>query len=230
MGTDMHMMVEISQDGEPWRLLMPMPIAHKCPRNYAMFALLADVRNSAGRIPAVWMEEHQHTDEASGREFTIPGHWYDVEDGGQERIIPIDAPRGVPDDATLEWQANVLIWQQKSNSVETTWLTAEEILGANWDQVVIRKGIVMEADYIELTETGKTPDMHVGGFGGEGALEVSEEEYAEGKRGERATLVRAHWTEGPLRAMVPGFLTMVQGIVESKGDSTKVRFMLLFES
>lgn len=230
MGTDMHMMVEIQQEDETeWRLLMGTPMAHKCPRNYAMFAVLADVRNGSGRIPPVWMEEHEHTTD-DGQQVTIPGHWYDVEDGGMERLIPIDAPRGVPDDATLEWQANVAIWQHKSNSVEATWLTAEEILEANWDQMIIRHGLVRESDYIELTETGKGPSAQIGGFGGEGAIEVSEEEYAEGKRGEHYTLVRTTWTDGLLSDQIPGFLKMVQGIVESKADSTKVRFMLLFES
>jgi hypothetical protein len=229
MRTDMHLMVEIQHENEAWKPLMESPQAIKCPRIYPMFAILADVRNSAGRFEKVWMEPHEHETE-DGQKVTVPGHWYDMENGGFDKLKPIDTPRGVPDDATLEWQANVLIWQGRSNAVETTWLTPEEILAADWDQMLIHHGLVMESDYIEFLETGKTPNRHVAGGAGDGLRTVTEEEYADGERGEHMTLVDAQWAEGPVRDKIPGFLTMVEGMLEHKRDSTKVRFMLLFES
>lgn len=232
MGTDMHLMVEVDQ-GEGWKPLMDAPAALKCPRNYAMFAILADVRNGAGRHEKVWMEEHPHThtdEDGVDHEVMIPGYWYDIEDGGHERLVPISEPRGIPEDASPEWRANVIVWEHRSNSVDTTWLTPDEILSGDWDQILIRYGMILEADYIELQETGKTPTMHAGGAGGDGLLIVSEAEYEEGKRGEHTTLVNATWTEGPVRTSIPGFLEMVRSIVDEKADSTKVRFMLLFES
>lgn len=230
MGTDMHIMVEVNRNGEGWRPYSTTPLAMKTPRHYPLFSVLADVRNLAGRHEKVWQDEHEHELE-SGEKITVPGYWYDVEDGGHERLTPISEPRGIPDDASPEWRANVLVWQMKSNCVDVTWVTPSEILAADWDQVLIRYGVVSEAEYIELTETGKPPHTHAADAGGPGMTIVSEEEYAEGKRGEDTTMVRAVWSEGPLRNAIQGsFFRMVKEIQEQETDSTKVRFMLLFES
>lgn len=228
MGTDMHVMIEVKHGDEPWKPIGGAPQAFAAPRNYAMFSVLADVRNGAGRHEKVWQEPHVH--EHDGHKVDIPGWWYDPEDGGHEKLAFISEPRGVPEDASVAWLANVLMWEVKSSTVDTTWFTPQELLEGPWDQRVIRYGLISEADYITLLETGKTPQTHAAGAAGEGVRIVSEQEYGEGIRGEHMTMVNATWVEPSVREMVAGFLEMVEEIESSKPSESKVRFMVLFES
>jgi hypothetical protein len=235
MGTDLHLLVEVSHDGKPWKPLLNIATAMKAPRNYEIFSILADVRNGAGRHEPVWMEPREvpHP-EKHGEMIAVPGFWYDVEDGGHERLVPISTPRGIPDDATVEWRASVLMWTARSELVDVSWVTPEEVLSADWDQVVIRHAVVPEEQYKKFVEEGKSPTQ----YGdrqtfSDDFLIVSEAEYREGKRGEHATAVEFSWSEGPVRNAAQSFLEMMEemaDITRKSEGSSKVRFMLLFES
>jgi len=229
MGTDVHMLVEVSHRGEPWHPLNGMGMPQKGPRDYPLFALLGDSRNHGGRHEPRWQEPMTVKD-SEGGEHEVPGWWYAPDDGGFDRIEPISAPRGVPEDATVVWQAFVLLWQTKCDSVDVTWLTLDDIENADWDQVVYSYGVLPEENYLELRDHGKKPDFHPAAAGGDGVLVVDEVQYAAGQRGEHATCVKCRWKSGTIRDLSGNFLDVLSGISEHIPDGTKVRFMLLFES
>jgi hypothetical protein len=229
MGTDIHALVEISHRGEPWRPLKNMGMPQKGPRDYPLFALLGDSRNHSGRHEPRW-QEPQTVETPEGQKVEIPGWWYAPDDGGFDRIEPISEPRGVPDDATLIWRAFVAMWEARGASLDVTWLTLEDIVNADWDQVVYSYGVLPEEDYIALRDHGTKPDIHPAAAGGEGVRTVTEIEYAAGERGENMTCISARWKSGTIRETSGNFLDMAKDLAEQIPDGTKLRFMLLFES
>lgn len=198
-------------------------------RDYAAFALLADVRNHSGRHDKIW-QPPTTVQGPSGRTIDIPGWWYDAHDGGHDRLEPISTPRGVPDDASPEWREFVRLWTERSEIVETSWVTVEEIANADWDQVVYCHGIMSEEEYLALRDHGKIPKMSAMSAGGEGDRTVNEIEYAAGERGESSTTVRSRWKEGTLRSVSGYFLEIAETMERVCPPTSKVRFMLLFES
>src|SRR5678815_823537 len=134
MGVDMVVMVEVRHKHEDeWHPLRGVDLAYEVPRNNVMFAMLADVGNRSGMWEPRWQEPRTMQVEG-GDTVDVPGWWYDPDDGGHDRIIPIDGPRGVPDDASMAWRANVAIWESQREMVATSYLTPQEILAGNWDQ------------------------------------------------------------------------------------------------
>lgn len=229
MGTDIHMLVEVSHRGEPWRPMRSMGMPQKGPRDYPLFALLGDSRNHGGRHEPRWQEPMTVVD-SEGNKHEIPGWWYAPDDGGFDRIEPISPPKGVPDDASVVWQAFVLLWEARGASLDTTWLTLDEIVNANWDQVIYSYGVLPEADYLNLRDHGTIPNIHPAAAGGDGVRTVTEVEYAAGVRGEHATCISARWKSGTVRDTSGSFLDTAKTLVEQIPDGTKLRFMLLFES
>jgi hypothetical protein len=199
------------------------------PRDYVLFSLLGDSRNHGGRHDPTWQEPRTVVDD-EGNEHEVPGWWYEPDDGGHDRIEPISLPRGVPDDASVTWQAFVAMWEARGASIDVTWLTTEEIVSADWDQVVYSYGVLPEEDYLKLRDEGIIPKLHPMAAGGPGVRTVNEVEYAAGERGEQITCVSARWRSGTVREITGTFLPMVLDIHEGIPDGSKVRFMLLFES
>ena len=229
MGTDIHALVEISHHGEPWRVMRSMGMPQKGPRDYPLFALLADSRNHGGRHEPRW-QEPMTAETPDGETVEIPGWWYTPDDGGFDRIEPISEPRGVPDDATLIWRAFVAMWEARGASLDVTWITLEDIVNADWDQVIYSYGVLPEEDYIALRDHGTKPDIHPAAAGGVGVRTVTEIEYAAGERGENMTCISARWKSGTIRETSGKFLDMANDLAASIPDGTKLRFMLLFES
>lgn len=229
MGTDMHVLVEVSHRGEAWHPLAGESMPLKAPRQYPLFALLGDSRNHAGRHAPIWQEPRTIQDQ-EGNTHEVPGWWYKPDDGGHDRITPISAPRGVPEDASVLWQAFVLAWQSREPTMDVTWVTLDDIIGADWDQVVMSYGVLQEPEYLKLAREGIIPDQHPLNAGGPGVLKVSEIEYAEGLRGETMTVVDARWRSGPMRELHGDFLELCENMRKDMPDSSKLRFMLLFES
>lgn len=229
MGTDVHVLVEISHRDEPWRPLKNMGMPQKGPRDYPLFAILGDSRNHGDRHEPRWQEPMTIVD-SEGTEHDIPGWWYAPDDGGFDRIEPISAPRGVPDDASLIWKAFVAMWEARGASLDVTWLTPEDILGGDWDQDIYAYGVLVEEDYIKLRDEGIQPEIHPAAAGGPGVRTVNEVEYAAGERGENLTCISARWKRGTIREISGNFLNVVADLKDKAPPTSKVRFMLLFES
>lgn len=230
MGIDMMVMVEVRHRGGEWHPLKDMPLAYKVPRNNVMFSMLADVGNRTGRIEPRWQEPRKmQTD--TGETVDVPGWWYDPDDGGHERLEPVEPPRGIPDDASLQWQANVAIWESQREAVITTYLTPAEIMTGNWDQRITRTGIISEEDYVAYREKGIAPELWAGAAGGPGCRTVTSDEYDAGERGESTTAVQFTWDAGTAREICKDFLAMVEdlALVNDLGTGSELRFMLLFE-
>lgn len=229
MGTDIHALVEVSHNGEPWHPLQGMGMPLKGPRDYPLFALLGDSRNHGGRHEPRWQEPMTVKD-SEGGEHEVPGWWYAPDDGGFDRIEPISPPRGVPDDASVVWQAFVLVWKSRCDSVDVTWLSLEEVVNANWDQDIYMYGVLPEKEYLELRDEGKRPAIHPAMAGGDGVRVVTEVEYAAGERGENATCISCRWKSGTIREHSGKFLDTFTDIIEHMPPTSRVRLMLLFES
>jgi hypothetical protein len=111
-------------------------------RNYDWFAILADVRNGSG---------FAGTDTGDG-------------------FVPIDYPRGVPDDATQEWLDYVEDWGMDLHSM--SWLTLEDFLNYNWDRKTKMRGVVSLNQYKELKGTNNTPNTWSGFISGPNIITV----------------------------------------------------------
>lgn len=230
MGTDIHALIEVQHEGKEWKPLKGIGMPQKGPRDYVLFSILADSRNHGGRHEPRW-QEPQTIRDSTGEEHEIPGWWYKPDDGGHDRLEPISEPRGVPEDASLIWKAYVEMWKARGASIDVTWLTPREILDGPWDQDVYSYGVLTEDLYLKLRDEGEIPDIHPAAAGGPGVRTVTEIEYEAGERGENVTCVSTRWKSGKARDLIGNFLEVaeeLQGIVD--GSTTKVRFMLLFES
>lgn len=183
MGTDIHMMVErFNPQKHQWEAVKRMPIKHSLyfeaykrdlergysakdsywirvwkgmreqggtykwlydARNYDLFAILANVRNGRGFAGVI-----------TGEGFK-----------------PIAYPRGVPADASPEYQQYVEEWGVDGHS--HSYLTLRELLEYDWHgQKTIKYGIVSEQEYLEFLKTGK-PNSYCGDIYGQDIVVVS---------------------------------------------------------
>lgn len=116
-------------------------------RNYVVFAFLADVRNGTG----------------------FAGIPYG------NRIEPLAAPRGLPDDVSAEVLADSDYWDADGHS--HSWFTLRELQGANYDVGRVNIGVV-EAKHWEATlEQGEPPHEWCGSTVGPGIVTVPEDYY-----------------------------------------------------
>lgn len=190
-------------------------------RDYALFSVLADVRNRTGRGYTVHIK-----DEIDG----IPIEYdYDTDDGGHDPLIPIAMPRGVPGDASEPWRKFM-----KAHKVhDPTWLTLGDLLGADWDQVVYEQAVAYENEYLHWKETGEPPKMGARSVGGPGLRVVNEVEYAAGVRGEKQTAIDFRWRGGTVREQASKAWWATLGmmtLIAPNQDAEKVRMLLAFDS
>ena len=113
-------------------------------RSYDWFAILADVRNGRGFAGI-----------STGDGFAI-----------------ISGPKGVPDDATEEWQKQVEEWDCDMHS--QSFLTVEEFNNFDWNQTTNKQGVISLAEYKELAGTNKCPGGWSGSISGPGIITVDE--------------------------------------------------------
>lgn len=232
MGTDIHLLIEVSHRGEPWRPLQRMQNGpYSGPRDYELFSILANVRNRAGLGTRTWKTPGKAVT-PDGEEVEVPGFWYDTDDGGHEPITPIVAkPRGVPEDASLTWKATVALWEGRGAEIITTWLDAEELQDSElWSQIVTRDGYVSEEDYLAFRDNAITPTIYATEVGGPGNRGVTVEEYEAGERGEHSTSVFMKWVVGTVRETTGNFIETMTTLAAGTPPFTRLRFLLLFES
>lgn len=147
-------------------------------RNYDWFAILADVRNGRGfaGIP-------------TGDGFAV-----------------IAEPKGVPDDATEEWQKRVEEWDCDMHS--QSYLTLADFDAFNWDQTTNKQGVIPLSLYKALAGTNKAPNSWSGFIGGPGIITVDEEAAEKILKGE-TVVVEAHDPFAKIRGEKPKVVDMV---------------------
>ena len=111
-------------------------------RNYAVFSILANVRNGRGFAGC------------------------DTGDG----YIPIEEPRGLPDDACDFIKARAYEWGGDGHS--HSFFTLKELLEYDWNQVSVVRGFVSEEEYVVFKRNGK-PNSYCGGVGGRCIMQTS---------------------------------------------------------
>lgn len=179
MGTDIHIMVEVQRNGQ-WEAVKAVPKkAHymverwqesyntpshlrtfsedfyaqsyqnilnqggtyfwvEPPRNYRLFAILGNVRNLYGLMTGIMSDTDKY----------------------YEPIFnPISDNRGVPNDASPEFKELVEEWKEDGHS--HSYVTLQEILDFDFDQVATLEGIVDEENYKKYVENFK-PDTWYG--------------------------------------------------------------------
>jgi hypothetical protein len=239
MTTDSHALVEIKvggkwipmtapiwpnagpnrqREGEP--LIMEHPTL---PRSYALYSLLADVRNRTGRMGVTHM--HRTIDDVEV-DFD-----YDMDDGGHQPIAALSFPRGIPQDAWQGWQE----FCKQEQIHDPTWLMLDEFQEDHplWDQVLWQDAVVIEKEYLHWKETGELPKYLARGVGGPGVITVNEAEYQDGKRGEDGTAVTIQYQGKTVREDAGAgwwaIYAMLQ-LVAPDQDPSNVRLLLAFDS
>lgn len=146
MGCDIHEWVEVRDPG--CNDVGPWKMSTYSPelwRNYDMFAILANVRNGHG--------------------------FAGVKTG--ESFNPICEPKGVPEDASPEYLAEVEQWDADGHS--HSWFTVQELLDYDWNQETQKQGWCSASEYLVFKEKG-APTSYSGGVMGGQIKHVSNEE------------------------------------------------------
>jgi len=119
-------------------------------RNYNLFAILADVRN--------------------GRGFA------GVKTG--EGFVPIDQPRGTPEDASETYRQLVKSWDSDGHS--HSYFTLRELLDYDWTQTTQLQGLVSLVEWRRWNQfyrkEGYGPDNYCSMVSGQGVKHISSEE------------------------------------------------------
>lgn len=205
MGCDIHMIVEVKRGGK-WEHHEEL-IGIYDGRNYSLFAMLANVRNGSGFAGC------------------------DIGDG----FIPIDMPRGLPDNLSAGLGPDSLILGDHSFS----WLLVQELLDYDWNQVTNIHGIVDEETYIKWRDSGCNgrPDGWCGGVGGPNIVVISEEDMQTMLsmkplgfvRDNKEYYCQIEW-ERLYREEATIFLKNTLPILEALGDPKEVRIVFGFDS
>lgn len=132
-------------------------------RSYDWFAILADVRN--------------------GRGFAgiKTGDGFDV----------IVEPRGVPEDATPEWNEEVEQWEIDMHS--HSYLYPEDFDNFDWSQTTQKQGLISLEQYKELKGTGKCPETWSGGVSGANIVTVDTDDANEILNGQTVVVENRNW-------------------------------------
>lgn len=136
-----------AEEGEP-ALTVPYEKAFYSGRNYCLFAILADVRNGRGFAGC------------------------DTGDG----FVPIDSPRGLPDDVTGLVKADSDRWSGDGHS--HSWFTVAELLAYDWTQTTKLRGFLSAHEFWRWNrwdrQRGESPTTWSGDVGGDKTRKVAE--------------------------------------------------------
>jgi hypothetical protein len=180
-------------------------------RNYDLFAILADVRNGRGFAGC-----------KTGDGF-----------------VPIDDPRGVPEDASRAYLRQVENYGIDGHS--HSWFTVQELLDYDWDQETKLSGVVGPKGFVAWKENGQ-PESWCGGVSGPNVKHVSSSEMesliAEGKAQvdikdprefTAKYYTRVEWGI-KYRDSVGYFLKTTVPALQKLGDPNKVRIVFFFDN
>lgn len=133
---------------ECWATNQPLLSTPYDGRNYDLFAILADVRNGRGFAGV------------------LTGAGFD----------PIVAPRGVPDDASRFYRAQVARWDGDGHS--HSWLTLRELKEYDWHGKSTRVcGVMTPEQYETLRATGTPPASYSGDVWGDMQVTLDTGDY-----------------------------------------------------
>lgn len=128
MGCDIHAYVETRQPDGSWK---KADVEVPDDRNYVAFAKLAGVRNGEG---------------------------FGGCDTG-DCVVPIDEPRGIPNDTSII--QNDLDYEDKGNvwlgDHSYSWVLLSELLEVNYNEPVVRRGMVSPEEYESFKQFGGRP-------------------------------------------------------------------------
>ena len=112
-------------------------------RNYSLFAILADVRNGYG--------------------------FAGVDTG--DPVVPIDAPRGLPDDVSRTIHQQSEYWGVDGHS--HSHFTVRELIDADWQQQIVKRGWVGPEEFYRWDKFKSSPKSWSGGISGRQVEHVS---------------------------------------------------------
>ena len=174
-------------------------------RNYNLFSILANVRNG------------------SGFAGVKTGDGYE----------PISDCRGIPADASPEYQELVEQWNGDGHS--HTWVTLDEILDPTWhNKKVTHCGVIPTEEYLKYRETGTRPRSWSSAVWGQSltTIEESEADQQLASQGSiTSTHVRIWWTNTYLES-VSWFVEWIRAKVlpMANGEPTTVRMCMFFDN
>jgi len=218
MGTDIHLFVE-RREGDKWVAVAgPNPWYTEGSgepkeilgdwlwygRDYDVFAILANVRNGYGFAGC------------------------DTGDG----FIPIDMPRGLPEDVSPEVRAEAEAWGLDGHS--HSWITLRELLEYDWSRKTKHRGVVDESGFKEFLEKGK-PRSWCGGISGKNVVFVTNDEMkmiVEGRMAREENkkyVTKVEWEE-TYRETVGYFLDEVIPKLKNLGEPDDVRIVFWFDN
>jgi hypothetical protein len=172
-------------------------------RNYLMFAILANVRNGSGFAG-------------------VATH---------EPIVPIDEPRGLPDDADDVAQ----VWTTGNTKADVecdygehsqSWLLLSEILAwPHWNDGLARTGVVSRAEYDRIQKEGGPPKDYCGGISGRDVIVARSIETAP----ENWTHLHFDWIEESIKAQCAPYWEWFQ-YLNAKYGGGNCRIVFGFDS
>lgn len=160
-----------------------------------MFAILADVRNGYGFAGV-----------NTGRGF-----------------IPIDEPRGLPNDVTEE--VKKMSDDYGSDGHSHSYFTVREIKEYNWDQVTSHCGVVNNKEYAIFKEKGK-PESWSGSIWGPDVNMVSNEEMD----GSNNKYTSVEWTETYRESAGKRFFDAIHFLSSMAENDDDVRIVFWFDN
>jgi hypothetical protein len=176
-------------------------------RNYNLFGILADVRNGRG----------------------VAG--CDLGDG----FVPIDSPRGIPNDVSDSVQGLFNGWGGDAHS--DSYFTLEELLRYDWQQKSNLRGVVNEKEYIEWAKNGRgEPQGYCGDVGGPNIVKVTNAEMdliASAKKVVDCTkdyYTQVQWVETYAEAAGKDFFMNTLPALAKLGKADKVRIVFWFDN
>lgn len=173
-------------------------------RNYDLFSILANVRNGYG--------------------------FAGVKTG--EGFISISNPKGIPFDASKEYEKEVEEWGGDGHS--HSWLTIKEIKGFDWHQITMKEGIVSLDEYKKIEESGEKPTSWCGGIFGPNIVVVETDEadvFLSNPEtiGGKKIHVRYRWSI-MYKDHASNFLEKTVPDLEKLGDADNVRIVFFFDN
>lgn len=175
-------------------------------RNYDLFAILANVRNSTGF--------------ANGR--TLHG------------FKPISNPKGLPEDASDEVKELL-----DNYGYGYSYFTLKELKDYDWEQQIVRVGVITEEQYVKMKETRQNPDTWCGGAGGRNVITVTADDMdriLSGKRNRDDSLeyyVRTEFYPTTYKECCEGFwketIPALEEQIPDGGSDGDVRILFSFD-